>query len=182
MPWLGILVAVLATSAATWLVRKLARRFSIVANPNPIVPQHRAPVAYLGGIGVAAGLACALLVIGELRCDAITIGALGMVLLGLIDDLRPLEPLHKLLAQGVIASIAVAMGLGAAITGHYILDDAIVCLLIVAWVNAVNLTDVCDGLVAGLMAIALLALFALTGSHDPLPVLASAACLGFLVF
>jgi len=182
VPWIGILVAISGAAAATWLTRKLALRFSIVANPNPIVPQHLEPVAYLGGLGLAGGLFCALVVTGGLELDAISVGALGMLLLGLIDDLRPLQPLHKLLAQGLVAATAVAMGLGAAITGHFILDDAIVCFLVVAWVNAVNLTDVCDGLVAGLAAIALLGLFALTGFKDPLAPLAAAACLGFLLF
>jgi UDP-GlcNAc:undecaprenyl-phosphate GlcNAc-1-phosphate transferase len=180
--WLGALLAIVAACGATAAARMLARRFDVVANPNPIVPQHRAPVAYLGGLGLAAGLLLALLATGELPGAAICAGAGGMLVLGLLDDLRPLQPLHKLLAQGLIAAGAVALGLGTAITGHVVLDDAIVCVLVVAWVNAVNLTDVCDGLVAGLAAIALLGLFALTGAGDSLALLAAGACLGFLVF
>jgi len=180
--WLAALLAMAAAWAATAAARTLARRFHVVAKPNPIVPQHQSPVAYLGGPGLAAGLVCALLVTGELPGAEICAGAGGMLLLGLFDDLRPLRPLAKLLGQGLIAAGAVALGLGAPITGHFVLDDALSCVLVVAWVNAVNLTDVCDGLVAGLAAIALLGLFALTGASDYLALLSAGACLGFLVF
>ncbi len=182
MPWLGVLVAIVATAAATWLARGLARRFSIVAEPNPIVPQHREPVAYLGGVGLALGLLCALWATADLHLDAVTAGALGMLCLGLLDDLHPLQPLYKFLGQVLIAGIAVALGLGAELTGHLVVDAAIHCFLVVAWVNAVNMTDVCDGLVAGLAAIALLGLFALSGYSNSLALLTAAACLGLLVF
>jgi len=105
-----------------------------------------------------------------------------MLALGLIDDLSPLQPKHKLLAQTVVASVAVALGLGAWITGHFVLDDAIVCVLVVSWVNAVNLTDVCDGLVAAVVATSMLGLAAIGGFTSPLPLIVAAACVGFLVF
>ena len=123
---LTLAVAVLASAVCTLGARQLARRYSIVAAPNPIVPQHREPVAYLGGLGLAGGLLCAFAVSGHWPSNAVLTGAGGMLVLGLIDDLAPLQPKHKLLAQAVVASVAVALGLGAWITGHFVLDDAIV--------------------------------------------------------
>ncbi len=175
-------IAVLTSAACTLGARQLARRYSIVAAPNPIVPQHREPVAYLGGLGLAGGLLCAFAISGDWPSNAILAGSGGMLGLGLLDDLVPLKPLHKLLAQTVVTSVAVALGLGAWLTGHFVLDDAIVCVLVVAWVNAVNLTDVCDGLVAALVATSMVGLAAIGGFTSPLPLVVAAACLGFLVF
>ena len=54
-------------------------------------------------------------------------------------------------------------------------------LWILILVNAVNLTDICDGLVSGLAAIAFLTLAAIDPSHAEAAVLAAGACAGFLV-
>jgi len=178
----ALFIATLSSVVCTLGARQLARHYSIVAAPNPIVPQHREPVAYLGGLGLCGGLLCTFLFTGDWPSVAVLVGGGGMLGLGLLDDLIPLQPLHKLLAQTVVASASVALGLGAWITGHFVLDDAIVCVLIVAWVNAVNLTDVCDGLVAALTAIGMIGLAALNGFEDPLPLVIAAACLGFLVY
>ena len=179
----SLLVATLCAVICTLGVRRLARHFSIVAAPNPIVPQHTEPVAYLGGLGLAGGLLAGWMFSGSWPDPAILVGAGGMLCLGLVDDLRPLRPLPKLLAQGLIAGIAVSLGLNAVITGHAALDTGLVVLLIVTWVNAVNLTDVCDGLVPALTTVSMIGLAVLAGdSSQPLPLLVAAACLGFLVF
>jgi UDP-GlcNAc:undecaprenyl-phosphate/decaprenyl-phosphate GlcNAc-1-phosphate transferase len=177
-----LIIAALSSAVCTLGARQLARRYSIVAAPNPIVPQHREPVAYLGGLGLCGGLLCTFLFTGDWPSVAVLVGGGGMLGLGLLDDLIPFQPLYKLLAQTLIASAAVALGLGAWITGHFVLDDAIVCVLIVAWVNAVNLTDVCDGLVAALAAVGMGGLAVLNGFQDPLCLIVAAACLGFLVY
>ena len=52
----------------------------------------------------------------------------------------------------------------------------------VSWVNAVNLTDVCDGLVAAVVAVSMVGLATIGGFASPLPLVVAAACLGFLVF
>lgn len=175
-------IAVLSSAICTLGARQLARHYSIVAAPNPIVPQHREPVAYLGGLGLAGGLLCTFVFTGDWPSVAVLVGGGGMLGLGLLDDLMPLQPLHKLLAQILVAAASVALGLGAGITGHFILDDAIVCALVVAWVNAVNLTDVCDGLVAALAAVGMIGLAALNDFQNPLPLIVAATCLGFLVY
>ena len=40
----------------TFVARAVARRLGIMNAPNPLVPQHVRPVAYLGGVGVALGV------------------------------------------------------------------------------------------------------------------------------
>ena len=39
--------------AITWIVRNVSRQLNLVAHPKEIVPQHRGPVAYTGGVAIA---------------------------------------------------------------------------------------------------------------------------------
>lgn len=182
MQWAPAFVGLVMAMLATYLTRAVARKLSIVANPNPIVPQHREPVAYLGGVGLAVGLICGILFSLCRPGFGVVVGGLGMLLLGLVDDLRPFRPVHKLLAQTIIAVVAAALGVSWGLTGNMPLDFTLSAFLILTWVNAVNLTDVCDGLVGGLAAIAFLGLFAIGGFSNPVSALAAVACCGFLVF
>ena len=182
---LSFAAGVVATRAA----RAAARRLNFMNAPNPIVPQHRAPVAYLGGIGIAAGALVVLVPVHLAGGDsghalATTLGppALAFLAVGLYDDLRTLTPARKLALQLMATGVAIFCGL----RGHAIAGGVLAPLAAAAWVllvvNAVNVTDVCDGLVAGTAAIAL----ATIANTDPTlrtPTVAVAgATLGFLVF
>jgi UDP-GlcNAc:undecaprenyl-phosphate/decaprenyl-phosphate GlcNAc-1-phosphate transferase len=177
-----------AGALATWLVRRAAWALGIVAAPNPIVPQHTRPVAYLGGTGIAAGagavlgvaalsgIPVSLLPPGDER--ALLLGAIGYLGLGTFDDLRPLRPGPKLAAQLGLAVAVVAI----ADTGLAVPTLAVAALWLVVVVNAVNLTDVCDGLVGSLAAAALVGVAAIAPAAAPLALLLAAACVGFLAF
>jgi|GEM_PF-478604 len=177
---------------ATLLVRAIAIRIGFVDQPNPIVPQHTLPVALAGGVAIAIGFLLALVgvyaVDGLLRPDipnnlALTwlVPLLAFLVLGFVDDVVRLTPRIKLMAQMVAAAGAVSVGWECAFTGVGIIDTALSWLWIVLIVNAVNLTDVCDGLVAGMVAITLLALGHADGNGAILAVILSGACVGFLV-
>ena len=188
---LGIfLAAIVSGAAATWLARRFAWRFGIVNHPNGIVPQHTRPIAYLGGVGIAGGTAAALLLaVGfdwaagslPLRLDLIVGGALFLAL-GLADDLRPFQPLRKFMLQTVAAAIVVYLRAG--LDGNDV--DLLAAFLSVFWivtlVNAVNLTDVCDGLVAGLAGIQFVALATLALADAPWGLAIAGSCVGFLFF
>ena len=170
-----IAVAFIGGLVGTWLARRIAWRFAIVARPNPIVPQHRQPVAYLGGLGIAIGAGAALAT-GVSAPAGFVIGALGFTALGTLDDLRPLQPRGKLLAQLAVALAAVVIAAPEASA----IDLATRTLWIAVVVNAVNLTDVCDGLVGSLAIIALGASGLATG--QPLAFVVAGATAGFLWF
>jgi len=185
---LWILVAFATGVLVTRAVRAFARARGIVNHPNPIVPQHRQPIAYLGGLAI--GITMAAVAAGARLGPASTPGlaplriavpAALFLLLGTADDLRPLTAARKLLAQGLAAAVAVAMGLVWRLTGVAALDAAASLVWILVVVNAFNVTDVCDGLVAGLAIIALVFVGA-RGSETALPWVTTGACLGFLVF
>lgn len=199
MSWVGVGVAfvlsVLLSMVATQLSMAFARRYGIMNYPNGIVPQHKAAVAYLGGLGVAVGAASTLVVFlglatfGWLSADplrhvpwGLVIGSLLFLLLGLYDDLFVLSPLAKLGLQVIVATAAMLVGTAAPLTGNVICDLALSCAWIVVVVNAVNVTDVCDGLVAGLSMLAFFFLGFLRPENRFVDVVLAGACLGFLVF
>jgi UDP-GlcNAc:undecaprenyl-phosphate GlcNAc-1-phosphate transferase len=175
-----LVTAAVAGALATWAAREAAVRLGVVAAPNPIVPQHRRPIAYLGGLGVGAAgtaaIAAAGAPLGWLP------GAAAFLLLGVVDDLRPFSPAWKLALQVAAAGFAVASGTPHPDTGSPLADRTLAVAWIVLLVNAVNLTDVCDGLVGGLAAIGLTAV-AIAEPAARLPALGYAgACVGFLLW
>ncbi len=111
--------------AATWLCKKVALRFGIVDKPDNLVKTHKEPVAYLGGIGILAGLAVGVLVglyvIQDMHMKLIIqdmqvklafkwlLGILGgaavACFVGVIDDLFDIRPSRKMSGQ-IIAAIA----------------------------------------------------------------------------
>lgn len=174
----------LTTAVAAWFATLAAERAALalgaVARPNPIVPQHVRPVAYLGGLGVLCGLG-----IGLANSDLpwppayAWFGALSFGVLGTVDDLRPLAPVPKFGAQLLVAAVAAATGLGQGLTGQPMVDAAFAVFIVLLLVNAVNFTDVCDGLVATVGAVAMLGLAWLWEAGWA--VAASGACAGFLL-
>jgi UDP-GlcNAc:undecaprenyl-phosphate GlcNAc-1-phosphate transferase len=154
------------------LARWVARRLGFVSHPNPIVPQHLAPVAYLGGTGIAIGVALGLVLAAQRGIAipaAACAGGLAFLVLGTFDDARPLSPALKLALQ-----LAIASGYAAAVA-----PSPAVAVVAVLWiatvVNAVNLTDVCDGLVSALAVVSSIAIAVLDGALVPGIVAAAAA-------
>jgi UDP-GlcNAc:undecaprenyl-phosphate GlcNAc-1-phosphate transferase len=175
----AFLGALLGGVVGTWLARWLAWRIGFVSHPNPIVPQHVRSVAYLGGLGIAIGVAIgsALAGVAAMPPGAL-VGVLAFFVLGAVDDATPLKPLTKLAAQLVLATLAVFVS----DRSDGLLEMVVAVLWIVTVVNAVNLTDVCDGLVASLAIVSLAAAGMLTTETSGFAWVAAAACAGFWLF
>jgi UDP-GlcNAc:undecaprenyl-phosphate/decaprenyl-phosphate GlcNAc-1-phosphate transferase len=180
---LSWVVALLAGYLATVLAGLVAHATGLEAKPNPIVPQHRQAVAYLGGFGVLGGLAAGVTVVAPSRPpDYVIVGVILFVLLGALDDVRAFRPAAKFLLQLAVAIVVVAAGLRTTLTGSPAIDAALAVFVVLVLVNAVNFTDVCDGLVASLGVVTLLA--AAIVLHPPgmtTYVAASGACAGFFL-
>ena len=178
---LAFLVSAFVTVVAATALRAFARRVGLVDAPDPLVPQHKAPVATLGGAAVATG--CALTLgtgLAEPLQLGLGVGAGIALAAGVVDDVRDLPIVAKLALQAVAAGAAIALGLDLDLTGNGPVDAAVAFIWILVVINAVNLTDVCDGLVPGLAAIAFFALAVLEpGSSGP-AIAAAGACVGFL--
>jgi len=190
--------------ATTPAVIAMARRASAFDHPGPR-RIHREPVPTLGGLALAVavlGVAwIARLLPGPAAAlDArpllgLTLAAIPMVALGVVDDLRGLKPWTKLAFQACAALILVFFGYGVPMLTNPVrgsFESGIFNIpLTVAWVlvvtNAINLIDGLDGLAAGAVLIASVTLVWVGRSHSDFYVMFIAALLigatfGFLFF
>ena len=191
--------------ALTPLAIRLAWATDFLDRPNTALKTQRQPVAYLGGLAVALAFGIALFSVKGLLLPttdqgvwpaglqvfrgvyAITLGGVLALGLGLLDDKRALSPKAKLIGQILGAIVLVICGLRV----RFISPDWASALVTVLWVvtitNAVNFTDIMDGLAASVGLVASLAFlaFALNSGrkNDALAAAALAgACLGFLPY
>ena len=138
---------------------RLALRFGILDHPSQDPgghKRHSAPTPYLGGIALFLGLiAGSLLVFAAadgipIRNFVLTIGAgLGLGLVGLADDIRPLPRALRLASQILVAVAAWKLGFGIETGQGQVLDLILSILWIVGITNAFNLLDNMDGVSAG---------------------------------
>ena len=82
------------------------------------------------------------------------LGAGLLLVVGFVDDVHPLKPVPKIVAQLVAAAIAIFFGFHVRFFELDALNVAVSFLWIVAITNAVNLLDNMDGLAAGIVLIA----------------------------
>ena len=178
----------------TWATRWIALRCELVSLPNPIVPQHTKPVAHLGGLGLAAGAAVVMFVapmfssfspamtVGSIPVGRLAVGGLAFLALGVVDDLLRLSAFVKLGLQVLSAAFAVTLGVQYQFTGLAPVDSLLSVGVIVLLVNSVNVTDVCDGLVIGIMLVTLSCWAWFEPTATVVALVLAGACLGFLLF
>ncbi len=186
-------LAGLVSAALIRLLRPLLVRYAL-ARPNAR-SAHVVPTPQGGGIAVMAGAGVAVIVGALLlRFDTmawfglglVSVGALLMAAVGLIDDIRPLPPLPRLALQLLAVAFAVA-ALPPNVQIFPFLPVAIERVLLVvggAWF--INLTNFMDGMdwmtVAEFVpATTALALFWLWGFLSPVGGIVALALLGALV-
>lgn len=178
--------AAFLTPACVWL----SERMGVLDRPDER-KVHAVPVPRWGGLAIFAGVAFALFfllaleprftallafrhpileageVVGMLslrhQLMGIAAGSTVVLVLGALDDRRPLPAVVKLLAQIIAAYVAMVYGVrvaGAALPGFGFVDlpiflSQIVTLLwLLGFMNAINLVDGLDGLAAGIAAVA----------------------------
>ena len=167
---LAFAVAVVATP----LAGRLAHRLGILDRPGPL-KVHAAPVPYLGGLGVLAGLAAAA---GWVRPALFVPLALALVL-GVLDDRHDLSPAARLAGELAIAGVAGGLA-PTRLPG--LLGPVATAVAVVVLVNAVNLIDGLDGLAAGVGLVSALGFAVLLdGRGRGLALALGGALAGFLV-
>lgn len=169
---LAIVVAFLISFAATPVVIGIAKKINAIDVPKDERRVHKKPIPLIGGLAIFYGFLISVLcfcVIDE-SVIGIVLGAIVIVITGVIDDKYSLPAKVKLLMQIVAAVIVIAFGIEMRyienpITNGYItlgwFSIPITILWIVGVTNAVNLTDGLDGLAAGISTIASLSLLIL---------------------
>ncbi len=188
----------------TPIIRRGALALGIVDKPGGR-KVHRQNMPTLGGIAIAvaffAGISIAFYAIPgamdrfSLKFSGLCVGSAMILMLGIIDDIRPLKAKLKLVIQIVAASVLIGCGFTVEevtipFMGKFSLGVAgavFSMLWIVGITNAINLLDGLDGLAAGVSGIASFFIFlsAVTSQDYVVAFLAFAlagACAGFLPF
>jgi UDP-GlcNAc:undecaprenyl-phosphate GlcNAc-1-phosphate transferase len=191
-------LAFVVAAAIAWLLvpyaERLAFRVGAIDMPKPR-GLHDKPMPRLSGLAilVAAEVAGWIWLPGDGESRSILLGAIAIAAVGVVDDVRGLPALPKLIGQIVAATIPVLAGvrvdnLTLPFVGGFQLGWTaypLTVLGIVAVVNVINFLDGVDGLAAGVCTIAAitLAIIALSLERNAAGVLAAltgGAALGFL--
>jgi len=187
-------IALPAAALAIWALLHTRVARLIVAAPSA-ERWHDVPTPVVGGIGIFAGFTAgigAAVAAGAVPLDAqlagIYAGCAVLFVAGLIDDVRHIRPVAKIVLQLAAAAIVLATGTRVEIVGNDLLATVLAVVWLVGMTNAFNLLDNIDGLAATLAAIAA-GFFAIAAvwqhPDDMIVVVALAlacACAGFLPF
>lgn len=141
------------------LVSRLAIRWGRVAQPRAD-RWHKRPTPTMGGVAFFCSFFCVAVIAvpqpsASLPFFLIT---LYMFVVGVYDDLRPINPATKLIGQIIAAAAAIFCGYTLQFFPWPPLDMLITVIWIVGLINAINLLDNMDGLAGGIGLIAAFAL------------------------
>jgi UDP-GlcNAc:undecaprenyl-phosphate GlcNAc-1-phosphate transferase len=157
------LFSAVVTAVAVPACIVLARRFDVIDRPGPLKAQ-KAPVPYLGGVAVFAGV-----VVGEVVGRPITLVPMAAALaLGVTDDRLGLPAPSRLTAQ-VGVGVAIALTVPVHLPGWIGVPLVVVASVIL--INGFNLLDGLDMLAAGVGATAAVGFAVVT--HGPARLTAS---------
>ncbi len=204
-------LAFIVAFSSTPAVRKLAFKIGAVDIPKDTRRMHNKPIARLGGIAIFLGFVVSLMfgvvstflgasgILPDRELLGLLIGALIIVGIGIVDDIKQLGARFKLVFQ-IIAALCVVFISNTRITnltnpfaseGVSQLNDITSYVITVLWIigitNAINLIDGLDGLAAGVSSISYLSLFfisILNGESSDATIIAilAGATLGFLPY
>ena len=195
----AFILALAISFACTPAVRMLAIKIKAVDVPKDNRRMHKVPIPRMGGLAIFAGFLVSVLFFVPLGTEfrSILIGALILVVLGIIDDIVALKPKTKFAGQIIAALIPALSGVSIYgivnpfVPGQYstlgIFSIPLTVIWIVGITNAVNFIDGLDGLACGVSAIATVTMFIIAvlfgETYIALMMAALAgACLGFLPY
>lgn len=184
--WPVLVCSFIVALAATWLCKKIALKLGIVDKPDAFVKTHKEPVAYLGGVGILAGLTVGILAGIVLLKDfetfdkslkwllGILAGAGIACFVGLVDDILDIRPWQKLLGQFIAAFGLILVGILPNLNYFFapfhielsecmggVLGFFVVTFFVLGATNSLNLLDGLDGLCGGVTAIITLGMLVL---------------------
>ena len=194
-----LLIAAAVTAAATPLAILIAPKIGAMDVPKDNRRMHKKPIPRFGGVAIFLGVLVGFLFIEPLsqQTRGLLVGAIMILILGVIDDLKDLPAKVKLAGQIVCACVAWyftirILGMANLFGGAYISFSPLVSLVVtVIWIvgitNTINLIDGLDGLAAGISCIAFLVIAYSSGLNAlsrtcVLSIAIAGACIGFLVW
>ena len=196
---LGVSAFVLA-GLLTWPVRALAIKLSVMDLPNMERKTQKEPVPYLGGVGIA--LSIIIVTYGAIFYSDYTkttfplvtyllLPAVFMGAMGLVDDLRGLQPMPRLIFQTIVAVIVSVVLIQTNTIGTPLDNTFLVQIIVVLWIvglcNSINFFDNLDGGAAGTVAVSTLGITLIAFGQGQeliaaLAVVTAGATIGFLLW
>ncbi len=198
---LALLTALVISFLTTPVVKTFAYKVGAIDVPKDARRMHKVPTPRLGGLAIFIGFMVSILLFVKITPEmkSILLGAVIIVVLGVVDDIMALPAMLKFVVQIVAASIPATHGVVIqAFSNPNIFSDDLYWVLgwlslpftviwIVAITNAVNLIDGLDGLANGVSAISAttMLVIALVGGQSQVSIVLAAlvgACVGFMPY
>ena len=164
---LALLVALVVSFLMTPVVKTFAYKVGAIDVPKDNRRMHKTPIPRLGGLAIFIGFMVSILLFAQIDSEmkSILLGAVIIVVLGVVDDIMALPAMLKFVVQIGAALIPALSGVQIlAFSNPNIFSENLYWVLgglsvpftvlwIVALTNAVNLIDGLDGLANGVSAI-----------------------------
>jgi UDP-GlcNAc:undecaprenyl-phosphate GlcNAc-1-phosphate transferase len=184
----------------TWPVRKLAIAIGAMDRPNLERKTQKEPVPYLGGVAIAitilvityASIAAKLPTTEKFTlASQVLIPALILGLIGLIDDLKGLGALPRLILQSIAAIVMSLILINTDTMGFAFGNTTVDAIVSILWIvgicNSINFFDNLDGGAAGTVVAATVGIFLIAFAQgqelvSALAILTAGATLGFLLW
>ncbi|MCL2366175.1 MAG: undecaprenyl/decaprenyl-phosphate alpha-N-acetylglucosaminyl 1-phosphate transferase [Oscillospiraceae bacterium] len=197
----AVVVAFAVSFATTPVVKWFAHKVGAIDIPKDARRVHKSPIPRLGGLAIFVGFMLSVLFFAEIdiQVRGVLIGAVIIVILGVLDDIFTLKAYIKFFIQIVAAVIAIYhdvmieifsnpfafSGNGSEFVYLGYLAIPITIIWIVGITNSVNLIDGLDGLAVGVSTISavVMLIIALMVSYPNVAIIMAAlagACIGFL--
>ncbi len=197
----ALVVAGLISFFATPMVKTLAYKVGAIDVPKDGRRMHKTPIPRLGGLAIFIAFLFTVVIFADIdrQMQGILLGAIMIVVLGVMDDIMTLRALPKFLVQIAAAGVVVYHGCTIQfITNPNVFSDVaylnlgwlsvpVTIIWIVAITNAVNFIDGLDGLAVGVSAIstASLLVIALMVAEMNVSIILAAllgSCIGFIPY
>ena len=164
---LALAVALIVSFLMTPVVKTFAYKVGAIDVPKDDRRMHKVPVPRLGGLAIFIGFMVSIFIFVPITPEmrSILLGAVVIVVLGVVDDIMALPAMLKFVVQIVAALIPALSGVRIlafsnpnifSSNAYWVLDGLSIpftVLWIVAITNSVNLIDGLDGLANGVSAI-----------------------------
>ncbi|MGM9618383.1 MAG: MraY family glycosyltransferase [Oscillospiraceae bacterium] len=197
----ALAVAMLVSYVTSPLVKNFAYKIGAIDVPKDERRMHKEPIPRLGGLAIFFGFIVSILLFVPMsrQLQGILLGAVIIVVLGVVDDITPLHAGLKFAVQIIAALIPVLHGVSISVVSNPNVFSEnpwwfmggwsipVTVIWIVAITNSVNLIDGLDGLAVGVSAIssATFLIIALIVAEGEISILCAAllgACVGFLPY
>ena len=195
-----MIMAFVISFLMTPVARKLAYKVGAVDVPKDNRRVHTKPIPRMGGLAIYIGFSITMFLFSDIETKkllGIFLGSTLLVIMGMVDDIKPLRAGLKLVIQVIAALILIEFGFRVEFltnffeSSGYIMFNGLSTPVTVIWIigitNTINLVDGLDGLATGIAAIAAVTLAYvayLNGNVDVsvLTLMLAGASLGFLPF